>query len=361
MFESLAELTDKIIASGIPGNDCILMKDGKVIYRRYAGYSDAEAKIPMSGKERYNIYSCSKPITCVAAMQLWERGGFSLDDALSDYLPAFREMTVQTPEGIKKAQKPIRIHHLFEMTAGLSYRLDTPAILQCKKETEGKCPTVRAAEAIAQSPLLFEPGERWEYSLCHDVLAALVEVVSGERFGTYVKKNVFERVGMTHSTFSLPAEETDTLAAQYKFDSDGKRVRVSKEIQSYKLGSEYESGGAGCISSVEDYVLFLEAMREGEILLKRGTIDLMKTDRLTEGQRPFFWSNPAYGYGLGMRCPWSGSDNTDFGWGGAAGAYLAIDPENHLSFFYAQHVLASPVQGLRPELYQCAKTGALGK
>ena len=342
MFEKTINVMESFREMGLPGYDLIVYKDGKQIFRHWNGYSDLENRIPMTGTERYNIYSCSKPITCVAAMQLWEKGLFSLEDPLSKYIPEFAEMTVQTPEGIKKAEKPILIKHLFEMTAGFSYDCGCPAILRTREETGGRCPTVQTIRNLASEPLCFEPGAQWNYSLCHDVLAAVVEVISGVRFGEYVKQNIFDPLGMKNSTFLLPEEEVEGLAAQYRFNAElGVPVNCGKQIQTYKLGSEYESGGAGCISTAEDYIKFLEALRVGDVILKKDTIQFMATDRLNDAQKATYWDQD-WSYGLGLRCPKENGKTTDFGWGGAAGAFLAVDIPNGLTLYYAQHMLSSP-------------------
>ena len=125
MFENVIKTMDSFLEQGLPGYDCIVFYDGKEIFRHWNGYSDKENQIAMSGKERINIYSCSKVITCTAALQLWEKGVFSLADKLSDYLPEFTNMMIKTEEGLKKTDKPILIKHLFEMTAGFSYNVYT--------------------------------------------------------------------------------------------------------------------------------------------------------------------------------------------------------------------------------------------
>lgn len=144
----------------------------------------------MKGNEKYNIYSCSKVITCTAVLQLYEKGLFSLNDKLSDYMPEFYEMTVKTENGVKKAEKPILIKHLFEMTAGFSYNV-TPQIYKCKEETNGRCQTRELMKYLAKEPLLFEPVDRWEYSICHDALAVLVEVVRQEHILRLIPKVLF--------------------------------------------------------------------------------------------------------------------------------------------------------------------------
>lgn len=357
MFERTKAFCDSLLNYGLPGFDLAVYRKGECVLRYMNGYSDLENKVAMTGNERYNIYSCSKVITCVAAMQLYEKGLFSLEDKLSDYMPEFESMTVGTKGKISAAKMPILIKHLFEMTAGFSYNVNSMRIRECIADTEGKCPTRVAMKYLAKDPLLFEPGERWEYSLCHDVLAALVEVISGEKFEIYVKKYIFDVVGMDRSTFMLPEEELHTLAEQYVY-RNGKQVNIGKSITPYKIGSEYASGGAGCISTVDDYIRFLEALRTYK-LLKPETLALFTADRLTEEQKKTYWSAKNHGYGLGVRCPMGDERYVDFGWGGAAGAYLAVDMKNEITLYFGAHIIASPAQGLRNMLYRFVRAELL--
>ena len=174
-----------------------------------------------------------------------------------------------------------------------------------------------------------------------------------------MKQNILDPLGMKDTTFMLPDSELDTVSCQYRFDAEtGKAVNCGKQIQIYKLGSEYESGGAGCISTVEDYIKLLEALRTGA-LLKSETVDLMLCDCLDEKLRKGYWY-PDYGYGLGVRTPMPDMGTTDFGWGGAAGAYWAIDRQNGISMYYAQHMLNSPNKQERYMLYATLKEDLLG-
>ncbi len=352
MFERTKAFCDSFLELGLPGFDLSVYHKGKCVLRHINGYSDLENKVKMSGKERFNIYSCSKVITCVAAMQLWEKGLFSLEDKLSDYMPEFEKMKIAHKGELREAKNPILVKHLFEMTAGFSYNCNSMRIREAIAETGGRCQTRELMRYLAQDPLLFEPGERWEYSLCHDVLAALVEVLSGERFEAYVKKNIFDVAKMDSSTFMLPDSELETVAAQYIY-KNGAAKNIGKEI-SYKFGREYASGGAGCISTAEDYIRFLEALRTHK-LLKPETLALMTSDRLSEKQKETYWLEKTHGYGLGVRCPKGDARYTDFGWGGAACAYLAVDIKNEISLYFGAHLLSSPVQGLRTMLYRLAR------
>ena len=194
MFENTKKFCDSFLTLGVPGVDLAVYKDGECILRYMNGYSDLENKVKMSGKERYNIYSCSKIITCTAALQLLEKGKYLLTEPLYEYMPEFREMYVKkefslSDEG-RLTSEGKKIKHLFEMTAGFSYDCNSPEMKKAFEETDGRCPTRETMKYLAKDPLDFEPGDRWNYSLCHDVLAALVEVLSGEKFEDYVKKNI---------------------------------------------------------------------------------------------------------------------------------------------------------------------------
>lgn len=348
MFKKLDNLIDKFAELGIPAYDCIVMKDGEVVYRRMGGFSDYDKTVPVCGKERYNIYSASKPITCVAALQLLEQGKFRLSDKLSDYLPEFENITVKTEDGTVPAENPIYIKDLFTMTSGFDYGVGWPVRERMRKECP--CETREVVRELAKRPLPFQPGKEWQYGLSHDILAALVEVVSGKRFGLYVKENIFDPLGMENSTFLLPEEELDTICAQYRYNAEKNEFEpIGPEIEAYKYGELYESGGAGCISTVEDYIKFLEAMRKGDVILKKETTELMISNMLTEEQAKTYWKSENYNYGLGVRCPKEGK-SFDYGWGGAAGAFLMVDPTNGITAYYAQHVLSSPNGPLRDTL-----------
>ncbi len=344
------ELLAQFEKMGIPSIDCVIYHKGKCVFRHQAGYSDEARTKPIDGSERYNIYSCSKPITCAAALQLVEQGRLGLDDAVYEYLPAFRHLQKRCDNQLLPVETTMTIRHLFTMTAGLTYNCSSPNLLRGKEETNGTLSTRQAMNYMALDPLIFEPGESWNYSLCHDVLAAIVEVVSGERFGSYVKANIFDRIGMSQSTFLLPDEELGSIAAQYRYNAETKSFdSCGPRIQTYKLGTKYESGGAGCVSTVDDYIRFLEALRVGEQILRRDTIAEMIRPQIA-GKVQLVFERPGYSYGLGVRCPKPGCDTHDYGWGGAAGAFLAVIPDAEATIFHAQHVLASPNQTMRPSL-----------
>ncbi|MBR6572476.1 MAG: beta-lactamase family protein [Clostridia bacterium] len=361
MFEQTKALYQHFLDLGIPGFDLVVYKDGECILRHMGGYSDLENKIPMKGNEKHHIFSCSKLLTCAAAMQLWEKGMFSLDDNLSDYLPAFKEMTVKTEDGIRKAKNPIKIIQLFQMTSGMGYDMHSPLLEEYYNIPGNNCPTVETVNMFAKNPLEFEPGEGWKYSFSHDVLGALVEVLSGEKFENYVKSHIFDPLGMVNSDFLHPLEDWDGFAKLYQYDN--KTGEFSPILRYWcHIGKEFAGGGGGCVSTVDDYIKFLEALRIGDVILKKETIAMMATDYLTDQQRSMYtYGTTNIGYGLGMRAPRKEAVHKEFGWAGAAGAYASVDPELNISFYHSQHVVKQPNRHLRPWIYCAIRADLLGE
>ena len=274
---------------------------------------------------------------------LCERGLISLEDNLSSYMPEFEKMQIKCDTGVCEAKNPITVRHLFSMTSGIPYDVYSPSLKRYRRETDGRCPTRLLPKYLALEPLVCEPGERWEYGLSHDLLAALIEIITGEKFGEFVKENIFTPLGMEHTTFSHDEDTVDKLAPQYNYNQNLSEPVPCAKRNIYNFGSEYEAGGAGCITTLDDYMRFLEGLRLGR-LISLDTLDLMAKNQIDESSRDSFWLyDMGYGYGLGVRCP-RDCTKSDFGWGGAAGAVLMIDTEHELTALYIQHVLSSPVQ-----------------
>lgn len=369
-FKKLENLMDRITAWRIPGAEIEVYQDNKKIFKYASGYADLETKKPIDGS-LYFLYSTTKVATATAVLQLLEKGDILLTDPVKEYLPEFSEMYVkkEVEPGkfeLQKAEKDITIKHLLSMSSGLDYNWKTPAIEEVKKVTDGRSPTREVVRAIAKSPLMFEPGEHWRYGLSLDVLGGFVEAVSGKKFGEYVKENIFEPVGMQNSTFRFTEEIKKKMASQYRFD-DEKGIAIKEGFvcsHSLEIGSEYDGGGAGIISNVEDYAKFASALANGgvapngERILSPGTIELMRTNMLDEqALKDVAWEQlKGYGYGCAVRTMMSKKESGscgsigEFGWGGAAGSYLMADPEKKLSVFYVQHLLNNQEPYVHPRL-----------
>ncbi len=370
-FELIKEFLDNLTNWRIPGAAIVLKQGGKEVFKYSTGYADVENKIPMTGEETLNMYSCSKIVTVVSALQLLEKGIFLLDDPLYSFISEFKEMYVKDKNGnITKAESHITMRHLFTMTAGFSYDLQSEGIMRAKEWTNGKMDTVEAIKGLASEPLHFQPGSYWAYSLCHDVLAAVVEVISGQKFGDYVKENIFAPLGVTELSYTRPQSVKDKITQQYEFiekdsidasqsliptpSGDGYWKNIGKDVR-YQLGENYESGGAGLVISAPDYAKFVDCLAhfgkcpDGEQILSKGAVRLMREDQLSPYGIPGFDTpNVAgYGYGLGVKrmtnIAMGGTTGTtgEFGWDGAAGSVAIIDPENEFSAFYSQHMINS--------------------
>lgn len=381
-FEYMKNFMDSLTEWIVPGNSVVIYKDGKKVFEYNSGYSDLEKKIKKTGEEQLYIYSCSKVATVTAALQLYEQGKFLLSDPLYEYLPEFKKMYVKDGDRIKAAENPITIRDLFTMTAGLSYATNTPAFEKARKLTDGKMDTRTVIKCLAEEPLLFEPGARWNYSLCHDVLAVLAEVVSGMRFSEYMKKYIFEPLDMNNSYYHTPNDVI--ISPQYIYEIQDTKNIVELQQKEHTIGvvkraygnelvfgENYDSGGAGIITTVDDYAKFAAALANSGTglnnnrILSSATVKLMKTNQLNEAQRKTMnWRRlRGYGYGLGVRTlidkAESGSNSSigEIGWGGAAGATIIADTEEKVALFYAHHMLNPQEEYYQPRLrnvlYSC--------
>ncbi len=354
-FSPVTNYIDNVLCKekGVPGCDLKIMQGHKTLLRHSFGVSDYEGKKAVSPEDIYKIYSCTKPITCAAALQLAEQGIINLDDAVSKYLPEYKDAFLIKEGKRISPKKVMTVRHLFTMSAGFNYDRAAKPIkdLLAEKPDAG---TVDVANALVRSPLQFEPGEKFLYSLCHDVLGAVVETASGMKFSDYLNKYIFEPLGMKETAFSVATEKLHRRAAQYSAEN-GVLVKAPSYASSIP-SDRYESGGGGLYSTVDDYSLFADAMANGGVgasgkrILKPETIDLMRTEQLKTylmDSRFGCAAGPGYGYGLGVRTliDKSGGQRSsigEFGWDGAAGSYLMVDPKYNLSIFFAMQVLRWP-------------------
>ncbi|WP_418041667.1 serine hydrolase domain-containing protein [Paenibacillus xylanilyticus] len=374
-FKPLASFIDRVTSWRIPWAEVMVIHQNDTVFHYRNGYANLEEKTPITDGAIFNLYSMTKIMTCVAALQLVERGHMLLSDPVSDYLPEFAEMNVKKvmPNGeirLEKATRAITVRDLFTMTAGFSYDVGAPSIKEAVQSTDGKLPTREFAKALAKEPLLFEPGTHWNYSMCHDVLGALIEVVSGRRFGTYLQEEITGPLGMNDTAFDLNDEQQSRLIPQYAYNDELEKA-IRMDGNGFRVGTELESGGAGLLSTVRDYALFLNALTghgtspEGVRILSQASVELMRTDHLNEMTRPdYSWDHMGgYGFGLGVRTHISKSESGslsphgEFGWSGAAGCMAIIDPDSGLTVMYAQHLLNSQEpyiqRRLRNVVYSC--------
>lgn len=296
------------------------------------------------------LYSATKVFTATMFARMLERGMLGLEDRVSDYLPEFADLTVSEPDGsLRKATKEMTLQQLITMCSGMTYDIFSPYIQNAPDRT-----TVGIVREMAKLTLSFDPGDSYQYSLGHDVLAAVMELRSGKRYADLLRDEIFLPLGMEDSGFHPTDEQKTRFAPQYQWKGLSEGAAPCTGDNKFCFSDAYDSGGAGMFSRLRDYILLPEALangglgRDGYPLLKPETIELVRLDRLTAGQRvgfDFRWGRlRSYGYGLGVRTRIDRKDGSlapvgEFGWDGAAGAYTIIDPEHKLSVFYVQHVL----------------------
>ena len=369
MNEQILKTLDDAISSNLIENSkdpdgivCVIHK-GNDVYRKEYGQADKEKQIPMAPDSIFRCYSMTKPITSVAVMTLVEKGLLALSDPVSKYLSGFRNQKVLTEDGLVPVEREVVIQDLLDMTAGVVYPdASFPAgkIMQdmideyYRKIFEEDTPTTTydLANLIGQQPLAFQPGERWCYSFCADVLGAVIEVVSKKTYGEYLKETIFEPLGMKDTDFYVPEEKQNRFCQNYQYMPETKSL---EPCTWQHLGLSYmhlkkpafESGGAGLVSTVEDYSRFVKMMLakgeyQGKRILGRKTVEWMTQNHLNEQQlKSFDWEQlKGYGYGNLMRVMIdeahadSFGSNGEFGWDGWLGCYVCMDPKEELAIIY---------------------------
>lgn len=351
-------VNDMISKQGIPGAVVLIARNGKIAYHQAYGYSDVETKKPMQKDNIFRIASQSKAITSLAVMMLYEEGKFLLDEPVSKYIPEFRNPKVLkafNPEDssyfAEPAGKEITIRQLLTHSSGIDY----PAI----GSTEFKAIYAKAGvpsgignesdvladkmKILGTLPLKHVPGERWTYGLNSDVLGYLVEIWSGMTFDQFLKRRIFDPLGMKDTYFYLPKDRHDRLVPLYsgrdgKLSKQSGRAFDNVDPDYPKLNGRYFSGGAGLSSTVEDYAKFLQlflnkGQYNGVRLLSRKTIELMLTNQL---QIP---NTIQVGLGFGLETTVNDYQSIvslgTFSWGGAFNTLYWADPkENIIGLIY---------------------------
>lgn len=353
---------------GIPGIATLLAQHGRIVHFAQAGWQDAAHTIPLAPDTIYRIYSMTKPVVCAAFLRLCETGEVDLDDPVSKYLPAFARSRVLRESGVgaryEALARPILIRDLLTHTAGLTYDFleDNPAAAlyrEARLMGDAGRTLAQLVGELAHLPLAFQPGERWHYSLAIDVIANLIEIISGWPLEDYLVERLFKPLGMNDTRFSVVPEHltrlaemtgcpdvavstlSEIVAAQEHGDH---QVRdVEKTYPAVRL-THFARGGHGLFSTAGDYFRFAQMLLgEGELegvrVLSKQTVRLMFSNQLSPNLLPFAIGpepHSGYGFGLGGRvrmdaahCAFPGA-NGEFGWEGAARTSFWIDPENEL-------------------------------
>ncbi len=349
-FTPIKNYLDNIDKNLVPQCEVIVYQNNEKLFEHFV--ARPELLEEEKTKNLYFLYSATKVMTCTAVMRLYQEGKIDVKDPVSKYIPEFEHLNVEENGEIHPAKEVMTVEHLMSMQGGFTYNLRDSAIT----EYVNAHPATGTLELVKEFPkmnLKFEPGTNYQYSLCHDVLGGIIEKITGKTFYEYLDEIMFRPLGIKNMTFGITDEKRKNMHKQYYADAF---FRIAKEHPLncvYQLAENYQSGGAGMIADPQDYAKVIDVLatgssKDGYSILSRETIDFMTKNRLGEKSIKNFAYDyrTGYGYGLGVRTLMdpnaanSKSPVGEYGWDGAAGAYVLIDPKNKLSIFYGQHVLS---------------------
>lgn len=384
--ERLGEVTrhlmERYIEPGkIAGALPLVFRRGSVAYFQPLGEMDMARQKPMAEDTLFRIYSMSKPVTSVALMMLYEEGRFQLQDRVSRFIPEWKDLEVYVsgiaPNFITRpVDREMRIKDLFTHMSGLTYGFQNRTNVDHAYRRmhigggENGATLRTMIEQLADVPLEFSPGTRWNYSVSTDVLGYLVEVISGQRFDEFLKERLFDPLRMEDTGFVVPPEKVSRFASNYARNPD-KSLRVEDDAQEspYLEERAFLSGGGGLVSTAEDYLKFCRMLLsggelDGERILGRKTIELMTENHLPNDDDLTQWAageytetgNEGYGFGLGFsvylgpaRCHTIGSRG-EYAWGGAASTTFWIDPAEDLIVIFMTQFMPSGTFNFRGQL-----------
>ncbi len=369
----------------LPGFHITVSRAGQLAYSTKYGHADVENNKPIEDDTIYRIYSMTKPICAVAALMLWEEGLFEMHDQVKWFIPSFgnqkvfRSGTLTAPR-YEPVSEPMEMWHLFSHTAGLTYGfVYSNPVDQMYRNAGfewGTPPGATLAEIcdrLAELPLMFQPGAEWAYSMSIDVLGRVVEVLSGMTLGEFMKKRIFDPLGMSDTAFHCAPEKQDRLAALYVPNPGDNRRRVRNDAGgagATKVPTA-DLGGGGLVSTTSDYLKFAEMLRgggefNGVRILSPRTVSFMASNHLpnnadlTAYGRPLFAETTfdGVGFGLGVsvtvdpiksKVPGSVGD---YGWGGAASTNFTVDPKEDLVYMVMTQLMPSSTWPIRSQLKQ---------
>jgi CubicO group peptidase (beta-lactamase class C family) len=372
-------LNRNYIDSGkIVGCQALVSRHGQVAYFNSLGCADRERATPMRDDTIFRIYSMTKPITSVALMQLYEQGHFQLNDPISRVLPGWREQKVWVAGDadnmeLKAPEKTITFRNVLSHTGGLTYGATNHPVDKIYRRigvNRDRTETLSTfMDKMGQTPLRYEPGTAWMYSMSTDVCGGLVEAISGQPFDEYLQKNIFEPLGMIDTSFWVAPEKQSRFAANYQRGADKELKLIDDpERSTYLTNPSFFSGGGGLTSTTADYLRFCEMLRRGGELgghriLGPRTIDLMRKNHLADGKDLAgmaigAFSETAYegvGFGLGFAMTLGEVEagtlgEGDYYWGGAASTIFWVDPKEDLVAIFMTQLMPSATFNFRGQL-----------
>lgn len=354
-----ALLQESVAAQEIAGANLCVLHRGEEIYYAEAGFADISANRKIGRDSLFRLYSMTKPVTAAAVMLLVERGIVDLLDPIAKYIPSFENMTVASENGDVPANRRVTVKDCLSMTSGLVYNCDpdpasrdTAAVfdeLDSRLYSENPMTTMEAALKLGGARLAFQPGEGWRYGVSADILGAVVEAAGGMRFGEFLEKEFFGPLGMQDTGFAVPEEKRARLTKVYEAAAGGLAEYHGNHLgicNHMDADIRFESGGAGLVSSIEDYQHFAQMLMNkgtyhGRRYLSPATVAYMTGCRLQPWQQEMMkgWDNlPGFTYGNLMRIMTDPSlavingSVGEYGWDGWLGPYFANMPQVETTF-----------------------------
>ena len=378
---------DRYVDDGnLPGYMVMVARRGRPAYLRLYGQRDVERGLPVQEDTIFRIYSMTKPITSVALLQLYEKGLFQLDNPVSRFIPAFKDLQVYTGGDGDNLQtvapdREVTIRDLFTHTAGFTYGNDdahpVERLYQQRNMRQGTLADM--VQKLSTVPLLFAPGTRWNYSFATDILGYLVEVISGQTLDAYFAEQIFTPLGMEDTGFYVPSEKQARFAANYgpSVAADAKRGTPASGLRliddpmtsAYRQPPIRLSGGGGLVSTCADYFRFAQMLlNKGELdgvrIVGRKTVELMTANHMPNNGDLASMGVPVFsettysgiGFGLGVSVMLNpaqaqilGSPG-EYAWGGAASTAFWVDPVEEQIVIFLTQLMPSSTYPIRREL-----------
>lgn len=365
----------------------LVSRGGEIAYLSLQGVKDWDTGEPITADTIFRIYSMTKPVTSVAAMMCFEEGLLRLEHPVSRYIPSFSKLKVwaggsSSAPLLRDPDREMTVKDLFLHTSGLTYDfLGQHWIEQVyaeKRVIRANHSLAHMCELLSDIPLVFSPGDRWNYSVGIDVLGHLVELVSGMSLDAYFRTRIFEPLGMVDTGFTIPVEKLPRFASCYARNPETKDITLqdkgdqsSTYCREGKDPQAFFSGGGGLVSTLGDYYRFCLMLANGGVLdgarlLSPKTVEYMMLNHLPEnrtmaqmGDKLFSESNmDGNGFGLGgavivddiaMNQPCSVGS---FSWGGLASTFFWIDPVEDIIAIQMTQMIPSSSYPIRPQFQQ---------
>jgi len=387
----VSEISNNYLLKGrVPGIITMIARKGKLIYFEAFGNRGVDSKAKLKKNDLFRIYSMTKPVTAIAAMQLYEKGKFQLNDPITKYLPELNNLKRYNSKGeLIDVKTEITIQQLLTHTAGFTYGWGGGSV--DKKYDDAKLWESNSSkefiDKVASLPLLFEPGTKWHYSIAVDITGVIIERLSGKTLSEYLSDNIFKPLGMEDTFFEVPSNKLNRFLPNHSYNKTKKSLVTINEYDTIiSAGSNYKkvkfySGGGGLVSTAMDFMIFSECVRNGGIyngkrIIGPKTVKFITKNHLYgslsrkggSGESPSWETtyidqaeSDGFGFGLGfglitdsVKRSIIGSDG-EYSWGGAAGTIFWIDPVEEISVVSMIQLMRSPWplrEDLKVALYQ---------